>query len=258
VKRISVRHALVAARHDDDPARDETPDMRPPCRRAADVEPAAQTLMPRGYKRRNPYRRGLPGRCGWCILARRTRTEERPISKPFTENEQRRFRNLLELANSSPYQGERDNAMAAAERLAERHGMTLEDAASGWMQTPRQEPSPRSGPEMAQERELARIVHLMDYQIQLDKARIAEAMKEAIARGYDPEADRIHRRQQPKALQNWRPSRSRRRMEPYRHARVLLEETSLPIEEIADITGLDVYKVAGLKLQIRRSSGAGR
>ncbi len=215
-------------------------------------------LMPGGHTRRNRYRRGLPGRGGWCILTRRTRTEERPISKPFTENEQRRFRNLLELANSSPYQGERDNAMAAAERLAERHGMTLEDAASGGMQMPRQEPPPRSGPEMAQERELARVVHLMDYQIQLDKARIAEAMQEAIARGYDPEADRIHRRQQPQALQNWRPSRSRRRMEPYRHARVLLEETSLPIEEIADITGLDVYKVAGLKLQIRRSSGAGR
>jgi Protein of unknown function (DUF2786) len=216
------------------------------------------TLMPGGHRRRNRYRRGYPGRGGWCILTRRTRTEERPISTPFNEDERRRFRNLLELANSSPYQGERDNAMAAAERLAQRHGMTLEQAAGGGMQTPRQEPPPRSGPEMAQERELARVVHLMDYQIQLDKARIAEAMQAAVERGYDPNADRIPHRRQPQALQNWRPSRSRRRMEPHRHARVLLEETALPIEEIADITGLDVYKVAGLKLQLRRSSGAGR
>lgn len=146
--------------------------------------------------------------------------------------------------------------MAAAERLAGRHGMTLDEAARGAMQAPlHQEPrqEPRHGPEMWQERELARVVHLMDYQIQLDKARIADAMKEAIARGYDPDADRIPQRRQPQALHNWRPSRSRRRMEPYRHARVLLAETSLPIEEIADITGLDVYKVAGLKLQMRRS-----
>jgi len=184
--------------------------------------------------------------------------EDRPIYKPFTEDERRRFRNLLELANSSPYQGERDNAMAAAERLAGRHGMTLEEAARGGTQAPRPEPQPRTGPEMWQARELARVVHLMDYQIQLDKARIANAMQDAIARGYNPEADRIPHRQRPQALQNWRPSRSRRRMEPYRHARVLLEETSLPIEEIADITGLDVYKVAGLKLQLRQGSGTGR
>jgi hypothetical protein len=45
-------------------------------------------------------------------------------------------------------------------------------------------------------------------------------------------------------------------MEPYRHARVLLEETTLPIEEIADITGLDVYKVAGLKLKLRGRGAA--
>lgn len=148
--------------------------------------------------------------------------------------------------------------MAAAERLAGRHGMTLEEAARGGTQASRAEPPPRAGPEMTQERELARVVHLMDYQIQLDKARIAEAMKAAIDRGYDPDADRIRHRPQPQALHNWRPSRSRRRMEPHRHARVLLAETSLPIEEIADITGLDVYQVAGLKLQMRQSSGAGR
>ena len=34
-------------------------------------------------------------------------------------------------------------------------------------------------------------------------------------------------------------------------ARVLLLETSLPIEEIAGITGLDVYRVAAMKLKLR-------
>jgi len=144
--------------------------------------------------------------------------------------------------------------MAAAERLASLHDMTLEEAARGGTQTPRHEPPPRKGPEMWQERELGRVVHLMDYQIQLDKARIAEATKQAIDRGLTP--DPVPHRPRQQALHNWRPSRSRRRMEPYRHARVLLQETSLPIEEIADITGLDVYKVASLKLQIRQSGGA--
>ena len=40
-------------------------------------------------------------------------------------------------------------------------------------------------------------------------------------------------------------------MNPHRHARVLLLETSLPIEEIAGITGLDVYRVAAIKLKLR-------
>ena len=60
-------------------------------------------------------------------------------------------------------------------------------------------------------------------------------MKEAIARGLEP--DPAPKPIRPQALGSWQPfrSRSRRRMEPHRHARVLLEETSLPIEEIADI-----------------------
>jgi hypothetical protein len=198
---------------------------------------------------------GLPTRAGWCILRIGRKSEERSISKPFTESEQQRFRNLLELANSSPYEGERNNAMAAAERLASRHGMTLEEAARGGTQAPRHEPPPHRGPEIGPERDLGRVVHLMDYQIQLDKARIAEATKQAVDRGLQLEEPPRHRAR-PQALHSWRPTRSRRRMEPYRHARVLLEETSLPIEEIADITGLDVYKVAELKLKMRRSGPA--
>ena len=51
-----------------------------------------------------------------------------------------------------------------------------------------------------------------------------------------------------------RMQRSGRRMNPGRHARTLLKETSLPFDEIADITGLDVYQVVGMKLKLR---GAG-
>ena len=53
----------------------------------------------------------------------------RSISEPFTEEERTRFRNLLELANSSKFDGERANALAAATRIATKHGMTLDEAA---------------------------------------------------------------------------------------------------------------------------------
>jgi len=131
-----------------------------------------------------------------------------------------------------------------------RHGMTLEEAASGRTQGPTESRS-QGGPTVSPLRDLARVVHLMDYQIQVDKARIAEAMKQAIERGLDVEDEA---RPRPPARFS-APYRSRRRMEPYRHARVLLEETTLPIEEIASITGLDVYKVAGLKLKLRPAEG---
>jgi hypothetical protein len=180
------------------------------------------------------------------------RSGGRVITEPFSEAEYQRFRNLLELASSSPYQGERENALAAAERLAGRHGMTLDEAATGRTQGPAQE-APRAQPNMSQEHDLARVVHLMDYQIQLDKARIAEAMQKAVDRGLD-EAER-RRAATPRI---WRTYRSSRRMEPHRHARVLLDETSLPISEIAGITGLDVHKVAALKLKLRRDAAMKR
>jgi hypothetical protein len=178
---------------------------------------------------------------------------ERAITTPFNDAERERFRNLLELAHSSPYEGERTNALAAAERLAERHGMTLEEAATGRTQGPT-ETRTQGAPTVSPMRDLARVVHLMDYQIQVDKARIAEAKKQAVERGL--ETDEKPRKRTPTTrFAGSSPYRSRRRMEPNRHARVLLEETTLPVEEIASITGLDVYKVAGLKLKLRPADG---
>ncbi len=177
---------------------------------------------------------------------------ERAIPRPFNDAERDRFRNLLELAHSSPYEGERSNALAAAERLAERHGMTLEEAASGRTQGPA-EVRGQGGPTLSPVSDLARVVHLMDYQILVDKARIAEAKKQAIERGLEVEPEK--RQRTPTRFASTSQYRSRRRMEPYRHARVLLEETSLPVEEIASITGLDVYKVTGLKLKLRPAEG---
>ena len=124
--------------------------------------------------------------------------------------------------------------------------MTLDEAAEDRAQAPRPDVDFRS-PGVSPERELAHVVHLMDYQIQLDKARIAEARERAVERGLAVEPEKA-----PQAIRRWPNLRSRRRMDPHRHARVLLRETSLPIEEIANITELDVYRVAAIKLKLRR------
>ena len=45
-------------------------------------------------------------------------------------------------------------------------------------------------------------------------------------------------------------------MRPEVHAAVLLRETRLPFREVADITGLDIYDVVGMKLKMRKPESA--
>jgi Protein of unknown function (DUF2786) len=178
------------------------------------------------------------------------------ISAEFTETERQRFHNLLQLAAESPFEGERSNALAAAERLATRFGLTLEEAAAGGAKESRQE-APRGDDHLAddlgfQPRTLdrfARAAHLMDGFIYNDKARREAALREAQSRGLD--ADELR-----KAVTSsvTKVRSNRRRMNPYRHASALLRETSLSFTEIANITGLDIYDVVGLKLKLRAAT----
>lgn len=88
-----------------------------------------------------------------------------------------------------------------------------------------------------------------DYQrIQTEKRQREEAILKARQRGLDA-AEREDARR--KAERQSRPSKSRRN--PHTHAAVLLRETSLPFTEIAEITGLDVYSVVGMKLKMRQA-----
>ena len=50
------------------------------------------------------------------------------------------------------------------------------------------------------------------------------------------------------------PRRNNRKRDPDSHARVLLNETSLPLEEISVLTGLDFYEVVALKLKMRQEA----
>ncbi len=82
------------------------------------------------------------------------------------------------------------------------------------------------------------------------KKKRNEAMERARERGLDKD-------EKPKAGKNnatIRPKKNGARRNPEIHAKVLLSETSLPFREIADITGLDFYRVVGLKLKLRNAA----
>lgn len=167
------------------------------------------------------------------------------VSEGFTTADRERFNNLLQLAARSPYQGERDNALAAAERLAARHGMTLEEAAVHDTAPEREQAPPPVDPFWAG---VARSAHLTDSFIAADKRRREEALQAARARGLDQDALRVNHRPPPR-----RSGRRRGGRNPATLAHVLLNETNLSLKAVADITGLDIYTVTSLKLKLRAS-----
>ena len=167
----------------------------------------------------------------------------------FTQAERERFRNLLALAAGSPFEGERSAALAAAQRLAARYGMSLEDAARSGREPPGScaEPFPGSGdrrPAAAR----ARAFRESEDRAEQERARFRAAREEAYRRGLDRERERRAGRS------DYAGPRSRRRREPLGHAAVLLRETHLPFREIARITGLGLYEVVGLKLKLRTAA----
>lgn len=173
------------------------------------------------------------------------------ISTDFPEADRVRFRNLLELANSSKFEGERANALAAATRLARKHGMTIDEAAS-WQPEVQEAPKVYARTARSQRSNIdprAYQHYAADAKAQQDeKARWEEALRKAKSRGLDREENR-------KKKANDRPrSFSRARRNPVKHAEVLLRETSLTFSEIAEITGLDLYDVVAMKLKLRRAA----
>jgi len=179
------------------------------------------------------------------------------ISAVFSEAERLRFHNLLQLAAESPFEGERANALAAAKRLAERVGLTLDEAAAGGAAQEPPHAAPRGDDHLADDLgfapqtldRFARAAHLMDNFILHDKLRREAALRAAQARGLDAEG---LREAVTSTVTNGKVNR--RRMNPYRHAATLLKETSLSFDEISNITGLDIYAVVGLKLKMRPAS----
>ena len=175
------------------------------------------------------------------------------ISNYFTESERNRFRNLLELANDSKYPGERENALAAATRIAQKYNMTLDEAAR-WNP---EDIAP--GKNIAQQGSYQRPVKSSEVSNLVKNQQEAEtekklwqaAMNRAKDRGLDKE-ENAKKAAQEAASERRQNSKARRN--PTTHANILLKETSLSFQEIADITGLDIYKVITMKLKSRSAA----
>jgi len=86
---------------------------------------------------------------------------------------------------------------------------------------------------------------------EIEKKNWQAAMEKAKARGLD-KAENAKKAAQEAA--NERRKNSKARRNPTTHANILLKETSLSFEEIADITGLDIYKVITMKLKSRSAA----
>ena len=84
-----------------------------------------------------------------------------------------------------------------------------------------------------------------------EKQRHEEALDAARARGLDRDEAKPARDPAPRP---WRYAHNPRRRSPTSHARVLLAETRLSLDEIASISGLDPWAVAGLKLRMREET----
>ncbi len=169
----------------------------------------------------------------------------------MTPDEQQRFLNLLKLAKESPFKGERENALAAAERLASRRGLTLEEAA---MRQAQSQSGATRWEREAQERarEFVAFVHMTDYQIYLDKQRREAARQAAEARGLDGAEKRAAARAQARSPRQSR--RSTVRMAPEQHAWALVRETRLSYREIAQITGLGQHEILHMKIKLLRAA----
>ena len=196
-------------------------------------------------------------------------TRSAGISTGFDKQERKRFHNLLKLAAESPFEGEREAALAAAKRLARKHGMSLQDAAA----EPEQEDQPSQSPKRNQDEFWGRATARTwsgegfepppGFEERWGKTRERDerwknpddekrnwnaAYDAARKRGLDQEAEAAAEAPKRRAPQQ---PKSSRRMNPEQHARALLQETTLPLEEIAAITKLTIYQIVAIKLKLR-------
>lgn len=208
----------------------------------------------------------------------------------FTAKERLRFRKLLEVANSTTYEGERDAAMQAATRLAAAHGLSLREAAgmadhrADSADTPRERPAkPHKGPAgfpadfgAASAEQMGRWWSQRrgnespestagGFQSEVEryaaeKRRHAEAMADAIRRGLDEDERKAEeaKRRRAEALRargGLKRANAAWRPRP-EFIRVLLTETNMSAKDIAAAAGVTIYDVFREKLLMRAKSGA--
>jgi len=176
----------------------------------------------------------------------------------FTARERDKFRKLLEVANSTTYEGEKDAALAAATRLARSRGMSLHEAAGMAEerdQTPRSSATRKQGFTKTQAdfgdtfRAKKGAFDASAFEsTETQKRRYEQAMAEAIKRGLkiDPEDTKTGQTQSYTRRSGSGAWRSRPDF-----IRVLLRETHMTAREIAATVGVSIHDVFKEKLLMR-------
>lgn len=185
-----------------------------------------------------------------------------PMSGPqqFTTRERERFRKLLEVANSTTYEGEKDAALAAATRMASSRGMNLHEAAGMKESAPsrRHARLDKSQHRRKDSRSEAKFrdsfraprgaYHNEKQNLKAEKDRYEKAMADAVRRGLrlDKEPSTTKR---PAFLRRSGSGTWRSRPD---FIRVLLRETQMSAQDIAATVGVSIHDVFREKLLMRQ------
>tara|TARA_R110002072_G_scaffold122455_2_gene257000 strand:+ start:3215 stop:3907 length:693 start_codon:yes stop_codon:yes gene_type:complete len=172
------------------------------------------------------------------------------MSKVFTTALRQRFSKLLLLAAESPFKGEQDAALAAAERLAKSCDLSLDEAAhvcrepeQEKRQVPRRQPTPREAKDDVWSQSFHAAFHR---DAKADAAASRERQQDlwkAEAKTKKDAAEAYYR--------NRRQQKNGRRVAPEDFAGTLLRETDFPLSEIARITELPLQQLVAQKLKMR-------
>ncbi|MBT5241832.1 MAG: DUF2786 domain-containing protein [Rhodospirillaceae bacterium] len=181
----------------------------------------------------------------------------------LTERERDKFRKLLEVANSTTYEGEKDAALAAATRLARSRGMSLHEAAGMADTSNDHKPTTRER-QQARKRDTERSFgdtirtpasrekyRSEGERVAAEKRHYDQAMEDAVRRGLRVDEDRPVSK---KPLKARRAGSGSWRSKPD-FIRVLLKETRMSVSEIASTAGVSVNEVFKEKLLMRQASG---
>lgn len=179
-------------------------------------------------------------------------------TQTFSDRERDRFRKLLEVANSTTYEGEKEAALAAATRLAKSKGMSLHEAAG--MEDPKEKRERakearerakrrRRDPEFGEKMRAPNGYRYEKKQSAAEKERYDRAMEEAIRRGLKLDEEEKAKPRQPPTR---RASAGAWRSRPD-FIRVLLRDTKMSAQEIASTVGVSVNEVYKEKLLMRRA-----
>ena len=166
------------------------------------------------------------------------------MSHPNSET-QKRFSNLLELAKRSKFRGERNNALSAAKRIAEKHGMTIKEFEKGTSAPKDINSKPWANKSRQKKENITNELFKNINDSYHEKERWQRAVNSAKARGLD---ENIRKREN---IFEKNLNLSKNKRPAGKHAEVLLKETSLSFKEITEITGLNIYQVVGIKLKLR-------